>query len=47
MCIVRLIMIEYLAKLLSLENGDVYCEVDYNGGVPSEAAVTREWGCVL
>ena len=46
MCTVRLMMMEYLAKLLSLENGDVYCEVDYDG-VPHEAADTREWGCVL
>ena len=41
-CTVRLTMMEYLTKLQTLENGDVYCEVD--DGLPHEAAVAREWG---
>ena len=33
-------MEEYLAKLLSLENGGVHCEVD-DDGAPSEAGLWR------
>ena len=39
-------MMEYLTKLQTLENGGVYCEVD-DDRVAREAAVAREWGCVL